>query len=131
MRPVSRALTLAGILGATGVAAGAFGAHGLRGVLEPAQLDVWKTAAQYQLFHAMALLALGMAEISSGSGAFPVWLRRASFFWAGGVVLFSGSLYLLVLASLPVVGVITPIGGVSLMIGWLCVLIAVRNPRSQ
>lgn len=131
MRPVSRALTLAGILGATGVAAGAFGAHGLRGVLEPAQLDVWKTAAQYQLFHAMALLALGMAEISSGSGSLPVWLRRASFFWAGGVVLFSGSLYLLVLASLPVVGVITPIGGVSLMIGWLCVLIAVRNPRSQ
>lgn len=131
MRPVCRALTLAGILGVTGVAAGAFGAHGLRGVVEPAQLDVWKTAAQYQLFHAMALLALGLAETSSVSGVLPVWLRRASYFWAGGVVLFSGSLYLLVLASLPVVGVITPIGGVLLMLGWLCVLMAARNPRSH
>jgi uncharacterized membrane protein YgdD (TMEM256/DUF423 family) len=128
---VCRALTLAGILGATGVAAGAFGAHGLRAVVEPAQLDVWKTAAQYQLFHATALLALGLAAISSGHGALPVWLRRASYFWAGGVVLFSGSLYLLVLASLPFVGVITPIGGVSLMLGWLCVLMAARNPPSH
>lgn len=131
MRPVSRALALAGILGATGLAAGAFGAHGLRGLVEPAQLDVWKTAAQYQLLHALALLGLALAEMQSGEGAFPVWLRRASHFWAVGVVLFSGSLYLVVLVSVPVVGVITPIGGVSLMTGWLCVLMATVNPRSS
>lgn len=126
MRPSRRALTLvfAATLGASGVAAGAFGAHGLQNLVEPAQQDVWKTAANYQLIHALALLAVGLGQALSADFAVSQWLRRASLGWFVGTVLFSGSLYLVVLAALPAAGAITPIGGVLLIAGWVSLLMA-------
>lgn len=108
----SRALALAGALfAALGVAAGAFGAHALRDLVPASDLAVWETAARYQLFHALALLLLGL------SGG--VRLHFAGVFIALGTVVFSGSLYLLVLTDTRWLGAITPIGGVLLIVGWL------------
>lgn len=108
----SRALALAGALfAALGVAAGAFGAHALRDLVPASDLAVWDTAVRYQLFHALALLLLGL------SGG--VRLHFAGVFIALGTVVFSGSLYLLVLTDTRWLGAITPIGGVLLIVGWL------------
>jgi uncharacterized membrane protein YgdD (TMEM256/DUF423 family) len=104
-------LLAAGLLGFTGVALGAFGAHGLKAILEPAgKLEIWKTAVFYQLIHAVALLAVaGWAE--------PV-ARKIGWCWISGVLLFSGSLYGLALGGPRILGPITPLGGVAFLIGW-------------
>lgn len=94
---------VAGTIGALGVAAGAFGAHALQ--THP-RIDVWKTAALYQMFHAVVLVV----------PAIPVATR---VLFTAGVVVFSGSLYALVLLDEPWLGAITPIGGVSFIAGWL------------
>ncbi len=89
-------------LAALGVGAGAFGAHALA---DNPRLDVWKTAALYHLIHAVALLLPGLPELT----------RRLHL---GGVLLFSGSLYLLVLLDLPKLGMVTPLGGLCFIGGW-------------
>ncbi|MEI6278152.1 MAG: DUF423 domain-containing protein [Verrucomicrobiae bacterium] len=99
--------TISAILGFTGVALGAFGAHGLKDVLAAnGTAAIWQTAVLYQLVHAVA--SLWAAERKP----FVVWL------WAGGVVLFSGSLYVLALTNIKWLGAITPIGGILFLIGW-------------
>jgi uncharacterized membrane protein YgdD (TMEM256/DUF423 family) len=104
------AFRLAAGLGLVGVALGAFGAHGLEAVLEANdRVDVWKTASTYQLVHAVALLAL------AAGGRADRWLTAL---WVGGVVVFSGSLYLLAITNVGWLGAITPIGGVALIVGW-------------
>jgi len=120
----SWALVLAAVLGATGVAAGAFGAHGIKSLVSASQLDVWKTASHYHLIHALALLVLGVGMQLSGQLAASAWVRRAALCWVAGTVVFSGSLYLLVLVPLPAFGVITPLGGVLLVLGWVGILLA-------
>ncbi len=101
------ATTLAAILGFTGVALGAFGAHGLKDVLSAnGTAAVWQTAVLYQLVHAVA--SLWAAERR------PLVARL----WAAGVVLFSGSLYALALTDIKWLGAITPVGGVLFLIGW-------------
>ena len=104
-------LLAAGLLGFTGVALGAFGAHGLKDLLESAgRLETWKTAVFYQLLHAVALLALaGWAD--------PV-ARKIGWCWIAGVLLFSGSLYGLALGGPKILGPITPLGGVAFLVGW-------------
>jgi uncharacterized membrane protein YgdD (TMEM256/DUF423 family) len=126
MSPENRswALVLAAVLGATGVAAGAFGAHGLKSVVPASQLDVWKTASHYHLLHALALMVLGLGMQLSGQLAASAWVRRAAHCWTAGTVVFSGSLYLLVLVPLPALGAITPVGGVLLVLGWVGLLLA-------
>ncbi len=111
----------ASALGLTGVMLGAFGAHGLaaRG-LTPAQLSSWDTAVQYQLIHALALLATSIWLRQSG----PSELSISGIAWVVGVVLFSGSIYMLVLGGSRWMGPITPLGGVSLIIGWGALLVA-------
>lgn len=106
-----------GILGFTGVALGAFGAHALRDTLVAAGMDgTWETAVLYHLVHAVALAAIsGRGDL----GGFP-WLRRAAACWVGGVILFSGSLYALSLSGPSWLGPVTPIGGVLLLAGWAC-----------
>lgn len=104
MRPL-----LVGILGALAVAAGAFGAHGLEGHVTPERLTTWKTAANYHLIHSVVLFVL------AGRPAHP-WSFRL---FVAGILLFSGSLYLLVLLDLPWLGAVTPLGGVSFILGWL------------
>ena len=118
-------LIAAGALGAGGVVLGAFGAHALRATLEPAQLSAWETAVYYQLFHAVALLAVGLAGRMHPSG----WMNAAGGCLLGGVVLFSGSLYVLALGGPGWLGPVTPFGGLMLTAAWVCVVVAAFRSR--
>jgi len=102
------------------VAAGAFGAHGLRARLSPDLLAVFETAARYQMYHALALLAVGWA-VTRWPGPWPV---RAGWLFAVGTLLFSGSLYALALSGMRWLGAVTPLGGVAFLAGWACLLLA-------
>ncbi len=104
-----------GLSGFLAVALGAFGAHGLRGTVDLALLDAWQTAVQYQMFHALVLLVIVLA----GSRQSLPLLTRAAQLMMAGTVLFSGSLYVLVLSGIKALGMVTPIGGVLFMLGWL------------
>jgi uncharacterized membrane protein YgdD (TMEM256/DUF423 family) len=110
--PPSLLLLAAGLLGLTGVAAGAFGAHGLKATLEAhSGLDNWKTAVLYQLVHAVAMLAIASRSEPD--------LRTTAVAWLVGVILFSGSLYAIAL-GLPAkfIWPVTPLGGLALLAGW-------------
>ena len=111
--------SMAAVLGFLGVAAGAFGAHGLRNLVAPEQMSTWETAADYQLLHAIALLAVSAWQQSIHSSRLQFWLLLASGLMVTGVLLFSGSLYLLVLTSISAFGPVTPVGGVALLASWL------------
>jgi uncharacterized membrane protein YgdD (TMEM256/DUF423 family) len=109
----ARGLLLAGaLLGAAGVALGAFGAHGLRARLDARALEVWETAVRYHLVHAVALLALALSPHAAS-------LRTAGWLFAAGIALFSGSLYALALGGPRLLGPVTPLGGLALVAGWL------------
>ena len=101
------------------VGAGAFGAHGLRTRLAPDLLAVFETAARYQMYHALALLAVAWA-ITRWPGA---WPARAGWLFLIGTVLFSGSLYALALSGVRWLGAVTPLGGAAFLAGWLCLLL--------
>lgn len=105
------------------VAAGAFGAHALRERLTPEYLGVFETAARYQMYHALALLAVAWAS-SRWPGQLPQW---AGWLFVAGTLLFSGSLYALALSGVRWVGAITPLGGMALLAGWLCLALSVRH----
>jgi uncharacterized membrane protein YgdD (TMEM256/DUF423 family) len=102
------------------VAAGAFGAHGLRARLAPDLLAVFETGARYQMYHALALLAAAWA-LTRWPGSWPV---RAGWLFVVGTLLFSGSLYALALSGVRWLGAVTPFGGVAFLAGWLCLLLA-------
>lgn len=112
-------------LGFTAVILGAFAAHGLHDKLSPLYLDVWKTGVQYQFYHALALLFLSLAGLAAPGK----WISRAFIFFTTGIILFSGSLYLLAIASmmqlhLGYLGVLTPLGGLFFLAGWVQLFIA-------
>jgi len=112
-------LLAASLLGATGVMAGAFGAHGLASRVSPERLEAWQTAATYQLFHSIALLALALSILYASNltkTSTALWVCRS---WLLGVIIFSGSLYGLVLSGITWLGAITPIGGTLLIVGWV------------
>ncbi|MGB1092089.1 MAG: DUF423 domain-containing protein [Oceanobacter sp.] len=111
-------LTLAALLGFLGVALGAFGAHGLKSVLEPAMMTVYQTGVQYHQIHAVALLVIGLWQLLRPTSPEHGSLKWAALFMLGGVLLFSGSLYTMAMSSVRMLGMITPIGGVSWLIGW-------------
>jgi uncharacterized membrane protein YgdD (TMEM256/DUF423 family) len=118
-------LALGALYGFLGVACGAFGAHALRTRLSGDMLAVWKTAVEYQMFHALALLAVGLLLRAGGSSTL---LNVSGACFTGGVLLFSGSLYALALSSVRVLGAITPLGGLLFLIGWaLLLLVALRS----
>ena len=108
---------IAAALLATGIAAGAFGAHGLEGMVTPDRLDTWETAALYHLLHGVALLVVARLDASP-------WVARLL---AAGTLVFSGSLYLLVLTDTGWLGAITPIGGTLMIAGWT--LLALKGAR--
>lgn len=108
-------LGLAAISGFLAVALGAFGAHALKTRLTPEMLAVWRTGVDYQFYHALALLLLGMLARQTPSGT----LDLAGGCFAAGIVLFSGSLYALALSEVRVLGAITPFGGLLFLAGWL------------
>ena len=118
---MARTFMLIGSLaGALGVGFGAFGAHGLRGRLSPEMLAVFETGVRYQMYHAVALLAL-----AAMMARFDGWLfHLAGWAFVVGIVLFSGSLYALALTGVRVLGAITPLGGVAFIVGWACLAIA-------
>jgi uncharacterized membrane protein YgdD (TMEM256/DUF423 family) len=97
------------------VALGALGAHALRSRLAPEQLVTFHTAADYQGLHALALLATGLACLLLDSRS----LRAAGLLFVVGILLFSGSLYLLAVTGVRWLGAVTPFGGVALLTGWL------------
>ncbi|MBQ0831719.1 DUF423 domain-containing protein [Marinobacter sp.] len=105
----------------TAVMAGAFGAHGLRNLVSERSLEVFQTAVTYQMYHAIALV---LAALLSGFGLSRRLLGLAAGFFLAGILLFSGSLYTLVLTDIRWVGPITPIGGLCFMIGWALLLSA-------
>jgi len=108
-------LLAAALAGLTGVLLGAFGAHGLRDILSPAMLSVYKTGVDYQMWHALALM--GVAVLMRHYSEVKL-LRYAAWFFLSGIVIFSGSLYLLACLNMTGLGMITPLGGVSLIAGW-------------
>ena len=104
---------------------GAFGAHGLRERIDASQLLVFETGVRYQMYHALALLLVGIAPATHAA-----WKNTAGWFFVAGVVLFSGSLYLLSVRSLigteswKMFGAITPVGGLCFLLGWTAFLIS-------
>ncbi len=101
-------------LGFVAVALGAFGAHALKGTLEANHMtEVWKTAVLYHFIHGLALLVLA---------TLPTLSRAASSLFIAGIVIFSGSLYLLALTNVKWLGAITPLGGLCFLAGWLCLV---------
>jgi uncharacterized membrane protein YgdD (TMEM256/DUF423 family) len=118
--------TLGCVFGFLAVAAGAFGAHALRARLGAEMLAVWETAARYQMYHALALLAVAMAAARAPAGG---W-TAAGWLFTAGIVVFSGSLYLLAFSGTRWLGAITPIGGVCFLAGWVALALAARGAVS-
>ncbi|WP_148864384.1 DUF423 domain-containing protein [Marinobacter fonticola] len=125
-----RWVLVAGALAAlTGVMAGAFGAHGLRQTVSARDLEVFQTGITYQIYHALALLAVATF---SGFGLARRWLAASAILFILGILLFSGSLYGLVLMDIRALGPVTPIGGLCFMAAWVSLIIAAlkRAPES-
>ena len=112
-----RLLAIGGILAGLGVAAGAFATHGLRHRLASDMLEVFQTGAHYQLLHAIAIVAVAGAMSHFHRSR----LRAACWLFIAGIVLFSGSLYLLALTGRSAFGMVTPLGGIALLAGWVMV----------
>ena len=114
---------IAGLNGALAVAAGAFAAHGLQGRIDAHALSIFETGARYHMYHA---LAIGLAALAM-KGAAAQTAQYAAMFFLGGILLFSGSLYILALSGVRAVAIVTPFGGVAFLIGW--VLLAYAGTR--
>ena len=116
------AIVAGAVLGAAGVAAGAFGAHGLKERLSPEALGWWETASRYQLVHALALVLTGLLERQRG---LPLALPALLFLL--GTLVFSGTLYAMALGAPRWFGAITPLGGAALIGGWIALALAARG----
>ncbi|WP_404459894.1 DUF423 domain-containing protein [Sutcliffiella horikoshii] len=114
-------IILAAINGFLAVALGAFGAHGLEGRVSERMIEIWKTGVTYQMFHAGGLFVVALLmERFNSTGL----LNGAGWSFLIGIILFSGSLYILTLSGVKVLGAITPLGGVAFLIGWVLIIIA-------
>src|SRR5699024_7012811 len=124
-------LIIAALFGALAVALGAFGAHGLQKVAAPETVEIYETAVRYQFYHTFALLAVGVLFIWYPGKL----LSLSGLFFIIGVLLFSGSLYLITFLKIAekiiptLVGIITPIGGLFLIAGWLLLLFSLLTKR--
>jgi uncharacterized membrane protein YgdD (TMEM256/DUF423 family) len=124
-----RFLTIASGLGAASVILGAFAAHGLKAVLSPEYLSAFETAVRYQFYHAFALIAVAVLTEKISNK----WVHWAGNCFIAGIILFCGSLYLLTALRISetggarFAGMITPVGGVFLIAGWVCLLIGVSS----
>ena len=102
------------------VALGAFGAHALRARLSPDMLAVFETAVRYQMYHAIAIILVGLLAARLDGG----WIRAAGWCFGAGIALFSGSLYVLATSGITLFGAITPLGGVAFLAGWAALIVA-------
>ncbi|QTL49538.1 MULTISPECIES: DUF423 domain-containing protein [Priestia] len=103
------------------VALGAFGAHGLEGKISEKYLEVWKTGVQYQMFHAMGLFVIAFLLSKFPQSSL---LTASGWIMFAGIVLFSGSLYVLSTSGIKVLGAITPLGGVAFIVAWIFIVVA-------
>ena len=118
---MDRRFLLLGALSAfVAVAAGAFGAHALRDQLAPETLAIFETGARYQMYHALALIAVAVVSAHSSTRL----IAAAGWLFTWGTVLFSGSLYMLALMGITWMGAITPLGGLCFLAGWGCLAAA-------
>jgi uncharacterized membrane protein YgdD (TMEM256/DUF423 family) len=117
-------ITIGALSGFLAVAAGAFGAHSLRDRLSPDMLQVFQTGATYQMYHALALVGIGilLGRFSIEGSSF---LTASGWLFVAGTVLFSGSLYALSISGTTWLGAITPLGGVAFLLGWLAVVVGI------
>lgn len=119
----ARVAGIAGALaGALAVACGAFGAHALRTRLDADALAVWRTAVDYQFWHALALVLVGVLARTPNAA-----LRVATWAFVTGIVLFCASLYALALGAPRTLGVVTPVGGVAFIVGWVALAAGIRT----
>ena len=124
-------LSVGALSGAIAVALGAFGAHGLKKIVSPADVAVFQTGVQYQMYHTLALLLVALVYDRLPDK----WIMWAGYLFSVGIIFFSGSLYLITALNaagrtVPVlIGAITPVGGLLFILGWLCLLIGVFKKR--
>ena len=124
-----RVLGTGAALALLAVLSGAFAAHGLKTMLDAQQLALFETAARYQMYHALALLIVGiLASVQQFSRGL---LKLAAFAFIIGILLFCGSLYLLALSGITWLGAITPLGGTAFLAGWLALMIAALKPAAN
>jgi uncharacterized membrane protein YgdD (TMEM256/DUF423 family) len=117
-------LILGGINAALVVMLGAFGAHGLKARLTAEMLAVYQTGVHYHLFHALGLLAVGLVASQIADS---VWLKWSGWLMLAGIILFSGSLYVLSVSGMRWLGMVTPFGGVAFIAAWIVFVIAVAR----
>lgn len=117
-------LILGGINAALVVMLGAFGAHGLKAKLTADMLAVYQTGVHYHLFHALGLLAIGIVATQIADS---VWLKWSGWLMLIGIILFSGSLYVLSVSGLRWLGMVTPFGGVAFIAAWIVFVIAIAK----
>jgi len=122
---MNRIIQAGAIFGALAVGIGAFGAHGLADMLEAhGRTDTFETAVKYHFYHAIALIIVGLIGHFPYS---PKWLKWSAYGFIAGILIFSGSLYVLSLTGITWLGAITPLGGVAFILGWICMFLAVNK----
>lgn len=117
-------LVIGAVLGALAVAIGAFGAHGLKAMVTPDLLANFETGARYHMYHALAIVAVALVIARYPAATLA---PTAGWLFLAGIVIFSGSLYLMALTGMRWLGAITPIGGVALIGGWACLALSVAR----
>lgn len=125
MRPAMPAklfLAIGAVAMLAAVGLGAFGAHALKAQLAPELLAAYRTGVEYQFYHALGLLAVGLAAQRLPESK---WLRASGWLMLAGIVIFSGSLYLLALTGVRAFGAVTPVGGIAFMLAWALFAVAV------
>lgn len=133
MERADRLITVGAVIAAIAVALGAFGAHIVKDMVTPERFGNWETAAQYQLYHALAIIATGVIAHYKQDEL----LRKAGLVFGVGILLFSFSLYALALTDMTWLGAVTPLGGVSFIAGWLMLakasfsLSKAENPEAE
>ncbi len=129
METARKCVFLGSVFGFLSVALGAFGAHALKSVLDANQMHaVYETAVQYQMAHALALLLLGaLADRAITAST----ANRVCMLFTFGIIVFSGSLYVLSISNIKILGAITPFGGLAFMVGWVMLALGVRSGETQ
>jgi len=126
MMNIKNILLSGAIFMALGVLLGAFGAHALKNSLSPEMLAVYKTGIEYQFYHSLGLLLIGVIGIRLNSK----WIQGSAILLIVGIILFSGSLYILSISGIKIIGAITPIGGISFVAGWICLIIGIQKQKT-
>lgn len=123
------AIVTGAVIALIAVVLGAFAAHALKDVLDTYSKAVFETGVRYQMYHAFGILIIGV--LFNLSRYSEVWLTRAAWAFGIGITLFSGSLYILALSDIRWFGAITPIGGASLLLGWVFLAVSTCSPRTN